>query len=116
MGWPTVSDLVYVFGPDLDGRRIEEVADPSRLAGEAAERMTDRVVDEVVERSGFAQPEAEPPLPDAGMQAEPEAGPTRPVPPLSERLQPPLHNNSGLPSHPPPTHRPPPPPTHPTPP
>src|SRR3546814_6881523 len=38
MGWPTVSDLVYVFGPDLDGRRIEEVADPSRLAGEAAER------------------------------------------------------------------------------
>src|SRR3546814_11687668 len=73
MGRPTVSDLVYVFGPDLDGRRIEEVADPSRLAGEAAERMTDRVVDEVVERSGFAQPEAEPPLPDAGLSAEPEA-------------------------------------------
>src|SRR3546814_9519800 len=21
LGWPTVSDLVYVFGPDLDGRR-----------------------------------------------------------------------------------------------
>ncbi|HEY9540640.1 MAG TPA: hypothetical protein VIR05_03265 [Luteimonas sp.] len=82
MGWPTVSDLVYVFGPDLDGRRIEEVADPSRLAGEAAERMTDRVVDEVVERSGFAQPEAEPPLPDAGMQAEPETHDTRPAPPL----------------------------------
>src|SRR3546814_5526594 len=84
MGRPTVSDLVYVFGPDLDGRRIEEVADPSRLAGEAAERMTDRVVDEVVERSGFAQPEAEPPLPDAGLQAEPEAEPethdTRPAP------------------------------------
>src|SRR3546814_11685636 len=77
MGWPTVSDLVYVFGPDLDGRRIEEVADPSRLAGEAAERMTDRVVDEVVERSGFAQPAAEPPLPDAGMQADPDTHGTR---------------------------------------
>src|SRR3546814_2256479 len=99
MGWPTVSDLVYVFGPDLDGRRIEEVADPSRLAGEAAERMTDRVVDEVVERSGFAQPEAEPPLPDAGMQAEPEAGPetheTRPAPPLYERLKPLLQEQGG---------------------
>src|SRR5699024_6301796 len=57
MGWPTVSDLVYVFGPDLDGKRIEEVADPSRLAGQAAERVTDHVIDEVAERGGFAQPE-----------------------------------------------------------
>lgn len=78
MGWPTVSDLVYVFGPDFDGRRIEEVADPSRLAGQAAERMADHVVDEVVERSGFAQPEAaevdevELPLPDAAPGADPE--------------------------------------------
>src|SRR3546814_12650887 len=85
MGWPTVSDLVYVFGPDLDGRRIEEVADPSRLAGEAAERMTDRVVDEVVERSGFAQPEAEPPLPDAGTPAAPETPDTPPAPPLARK-------------------------------
>ncbi len=86
MGWPTVSDLVYVFGPDLDGRRIEEVADPSRLAGQAAERVADHVVDEVAERSGFARPDADEvnevglPLPDAAPEGDPET-PT-PNPPL----------------------------------
>jgi len=86
LGWPTVSDLVYVFGPDFDGRRIEEVADPSRLVGEAAGRVTDRVVDEVVERSGFAQPEddrfdeVELPLPEAAPEADPDP-PHTPDPP-----------------------------------
>ncbi|MFC3715767.1 hypothetical protein ACFONC_06365 [Luteimonas soli] len=78
MGWPTVSDLVYVFGPDLDGKRIEEVADPSRLAGQAAERVTDHVIDEVAERGGFAQPEVDEfdevalPLPESAPEADPE--------------------------------------------
>ena len=87
MGWPTVSDLVYVFGPDLDGRRIEEVADPSRLAGQAVERVADHVAEEVAQRSGFAQPEADQvnevalPLPDAAPEADPEA-PRTPDPPM----------------------------------
>ncbi|WP_027080266.1 hypothetical protein [Luteimonas mephitis] len=70
MGWPTVSELFYVLGPDFDGRRIEDVADPSRLAKEAAGRVVDGVVDEVVQRSGIALP-----APDAGTEALPtEAG------------------------------------------
>jgi hypothetical protein len=71
MGWPTVSDLFYVLGPDFDGRRIEEVADPSNLAKQATGRVVDGVVDEVVQRSGIASPE-----PDAGPEALPstEAG------------------------------------------
>jgi hypothetical protein len=71
MGWPTVSDLFYVLGPDFDGRRIEEVADPSNLAKQATGRVVDGVVDEVVQRSGIASPE-----PDAGAETLPstEAG------------------------------------------
>ncbi|WP_417473962.1 hypothetical protein [Luteimonas mephitis] len=70
MGWPTVSELFYVLGPDFDGRRIEDVADPSRLAKEATGRVVDGVVDEVVQRSGIALP-----APDAGPEALPtEAG------------------------------------------
>ena len=46
MGWPTVSELFYVLGPDFDGRRIEELAQPSELA----RHVTDRVVDGVIER------------------------------------------------------------------
>jgi len=75
MGWPTVSDLVYVFGPDFDGKRIEEVADPSRLAGQAADRVVDGVVDEVAERSGFERSEVELPLPEPETEAAPEPEP-----------------------------------------
>ncbi|TWT23170.1 hypothetical protein FQY83_00495 [Luteimonas marina] len=46
MGWPTVSELVYVLGPDFGGKRIEEVVQPSAIADE----VTSRVVDGVVER------------------------------------------------------------------
>jgi len=46
LGWPTVSDLVYVFGPDFEGQRIEEVFTPERIA----DGIGERVVDEVVER------------------------------------------------------------------
>ena len=47
LGLPTVSDLVYVLGPDFGGRRIEEVARPSNIAGEAADRVVDGVLDRV---------------------------------------------------------------------
>jgi hypothetical protein len=72
LGWPTVSDLVYVFGPDLGGERIEELADPSKLA----KRATDHVVDEVIERSGLpvSEPASEPapqaPADDAAPQLQ----------------------------------------------
>lgn len=75
LGWPTVSDLVYVFGPDLGGRRIEEVADPSRLAGQAADRVVDGVVDELAGRGGFERSEVDLPLPEADTQAAPEPEP-----------------------------------------
>jgi hypothetical protein len=79
MGWPTVSELFYVLGPDFGGHRIEEVADPSRLAKEATGRVVDGVVDEVVERSGdvLSGPEPAPSPPtDAGAPAMPEAAAT----------------------------------------
>ena len=83
MGWPTVPDLFYVLGPDFDGRRIEEVADPSRLAKQATGRVVDGVVDEVIERSGVAPtgpgpaPGPEPSSPTAaGTLPAPEAGAT----------------------------------------
>ena len=46
LGWPTVSDLVYVFGPDFGGRRIEEVLTPAGVA----DGIGGRVVEGVVER------------------------------------------------------------------
>ncbi|HIY70760.1 MAG TPA: hypothetical protein H9827_04780 [Candidatus Luteimonas excrementigallinarum] len=49
LGWPTVSDLVYVFGPDLGGQRIEEVLTPSRMADALGERVVDGMVDGVME-------------------------------------------------------------------
>jgi hypothetical protein len=83
MGWPTVPDLFHVLGPDFDGRRIVEVADPSRLAKQATGRVVDGVVDEVIERSGVAPPGpglAPGPQPssptDAGKPPVPEAGAT----------------------------------------
>lgn len=69
MGWPTVPDLFSVFGPDFEGQRIGEGLDPSRLAGQAAERVADGVVDEVIERSGLAQPEPAQPPAAAGAEA-----------------------------------------------
>ena len=58
MGWPSVSDLFYVLGPDFGGRRIEEVLQPSGIASE----VTGRVVDGVVERILLSPaPEALPP-------------------------------------------------------
>lgn len=48
MGWPTLSDVVYVFGPDFEGQRIEEVISPGRIA----DGLGDRVVEGVVERLG----------------------------------------------------------------
>src|SRR5690554_2676284 len=46
LGWPTLSDVVYVFGPDFEGQRIEEVFTPERIV----EGLGERVVDGVVER------------------------------------------------------------------
>src|SRR3546814_14966869 len=72
-GWPTVSDLLYVFGPDLDGRRLEEVADPSTLAGEAAARMHERRFGDVAKRSRFHPPEPSTPPPYSELPANPTA-------------------------------------------
>ena len=56
LGWPTLSDVVYVFGPDFEGQRIEEVFTPERIA----DGLSERVVDGVVER--MRVPEAAEPL------------------------------------------------------
>lgn len=67
MGWPTVSELVYVLGPDFDGRRIEELADPSQLAKAASDRVVDGVVDHVADRIASPDPataSAAEPLPE----------------------------------------------------
>ena len=61
LGLPTVSDLVYVLGPDFEGRRIEEVARPSAIAGEVADRVTDKVIERVLAPEATASPE---PLPE----------------------------------------------------
>ena len=75
LGWPSVSDLFYVLGPDFGGRRIEEVIAPSNLASEAAGRVTDQVVDGVIDR--ILPPSPEPP-------SEPLPEPVPEVEPLSE--------------------------------
>ena len=72
-GLPSVSDLVYVLGPDFEGRRIEEVARPSNIAAEAA----DRVVDGVLDRVALPLPEpaavdAVEPLPEPSAAAQDE--------------------------------------------
>jgi len=48
LGWPTVSELVYVLGPDFGGKRIEEVVQPSAIAGEVTNRVVDGVIERVV--------------------------------------------------------------------
>lgn len=67
LGLPSVSDLVYVLGPDFGGRRIEEVARPSNIAAEAADRVVEGVLDRV------ALPLPEPP---AAETVEPLAEPS----------------------------------------
>ena len=87
IGWPTVSDLVYVLGPDFGGQRIEEVVQPSAVA----DVVTDRVVDGVVER--IVSPAAEAPAAPVDAAIPPEA--PRPIddpaaidPALSDPAQP----------------------------
>lgn len=50
LGWPSVSDLVYVLGPDLGGHRIEDLADPKRAATAAGDYVVDKARDELEER------------------------------------------------------------------
>lgn len=76
MGWPTVSELVYVLGPDFDGRRIEDMADPAQLAKAATDRVVDGVVDDVAGR--IASPE---PVGASAAEPLPEPLPEDPVPP-----------------------------------
>ena len=80
LGWPTVSELFYVLGPDFGGRRIEEVVQPSGIAGEVA----DRVVDGVIERILPSQP-----LPD--VEPLPEPAPAQPGGLSPTEADPPIH-------------------------
>lgn len=74
LGWPTVSDLVYVFGPDLGGRRIEEVLSPAGVADGLGERVVDGVVERVrsVEMPQWPEPVEE--AGEPGQQSGPAAG------------------------------------------
>ena len=76
LGWPTVSELVYVLGPDFGGRRIEEVVQPGAIAGE----VTDRVVDGVIDRILPTQP-----LPEVEPLPEPAPAPEDGVPPDADQ-------------------------------
>jgi hypothetical protein len=68
LGWPTVSELFYVLGPDFGGRRIEELADPAELARQAKQRVVDGVVEGVAGQFGVETPapldETPQPLPE----------------------------------------------------
>ncbi|TDK28357.1 hypothetical protein E2F46_00200 [Luteimonas aestuarii] len=75
LGWPTVSDLFYVLGPDFGGKRIEELADPAELARHAKQKVVDGVVDGVV---GHFPSQSPVPLEDMP-QPLPEAEATTPV-------------------------------------
>ncbi|TYT25199.1 hypothetical protein FZO89_02315 [Luteimonas viscosa] len=78
MGWPTVSELVYVLGPDFGGRRIEDVVRPSVVAGEVADRVVDGVVEGVVDRIA---PAPQPlPEPEAPVAMDPAPGDERVAP------------------------------------
>ncbi|MCW5581080.1 MAG: hypothetical protein KIS72_07060 [Luteimonas sp.] len=76
LGLPSVSDLVYVFGPDFGGKRIEEVARPSNLAGEVTGRVVDGVVDGVLDRVPLPVPAQQPAedVPAPEPLPEPSAG------------------------------------------
>lgn len=78
LGWPSLSDVVYVLGPDFGGRRIEQVVQPSEIAGE----VTEQVVDGVLERVDPTQPAEEPAQPDSDLprpEPLPEADTTDPA-------------------------------------
>ena len=62
LGWPTVSDLVYVFGPDFGGRRIEEVLTPAGVADGIGGRVVEGMVERVqsVELPQWPEPVEEP--------------------------------------------------------
>ena len=67
MDWPTVSELVYVLGPDFGGRRIEEVVQPRAIAGEVTDRVVDGVIDRIL-----------PPQPMPDVEPLPEPAPAQP--------------------------------------
>ncbi|MCA0394460.1 MAG: hypothetical protein LCH70_10165 [Proteobacteria bacterium] len=75
LGWPTVSELFYVLGPDFGGRRIEELADPAELTRQAKQRVVDGVVDGVVDQFTPADPVPldESPQPPGGPEADAKA-------------------------------------------
>src|SRR5690606_31842652 len=66
LGWPTVSELFYVLGPDFGGRRIEEMVQPSGMASEVADRVVDGVIDRILPSQ---------PLPDIEPLPEPAQAP-----------------------------------------
>ena len=71
LGWPTVSDLVYVCGPDFGGRRIEEVLTPAGVA----EGIGGRVVEGMVERVQSVElPQWPEPVEEPVEQLEPWSG------------------------------------------
>ena len=69
LGWPTVSELFYVLGPDLGGRRIEELAQPSELAKEASGRIVDDVLERFDPSSRVPVDESPAPLPEPASDA-----------------------------------------------
>ncbi|WP_202842751.1 hypothetical protein [Luteimonas saliphila] len=87
MGWPTVSELVYVLGPDFGGKRIEDVVQPSAVAGEVADRVVDGVVAGVVERIAPSPQPLPEPGPMSGPALPPADGHGVPTP-LPEPAQP----------------------------
>ena len=83
LGWPTVSELFYVLGPDFGGRRIEQVLQPASIAGEVGDRVVDGVVDRLLSPAPDAAPEplVEPlpePAPAPASGLEPLPGPADP--------------------------------------
>lgn len=77
LGWPTVSELFYVLGPDFGGRRIEEVVQPGSIAGEVSGRMVDGVIDRILPSQPL--PEVEP-LPEPAPTQPGELSPTEAEP------------------------------------
>lgn len=73
LGWPTLSDLVYVFGPDLGGRRIEEVLSPAGVSEGIGGRVADGVAEKLrsAELPQWPAPVEEPVAPE--LPPEPEA-------------------------------------------
>ncbi|WP_298578037.1 hypothetical protein [uncultured Luteimonas sp.] len=89
LGWPSVSELFYVLGPDFGGRRIEEVLQPAHIAGEVGDRVVDGVIDRILPASAPPAPESVPlpgvdPLPEPAPAAAPAVGdaPAAPAQPL----------------------------------